>query len=196
MDLFSLYILCGGSHAMFGLTWLGLAVLHEVVAFSLDCFTENWDCPRDLWLDCSSPILYRCGHQRLVHLTHTHVFSFSVSLSVMRMMMVMMMMMMTIYRVRIYPCCNSMLITLERPQSLSWLFLSLMYLVCLCYHNPPSSDIDFRIFIVHTDVNACSCTRGYANTERESALKVDSGKKIPWHIGESNLHQRRDGSML
>ena len=33
--------------------------------------------------------------------------------------MMMMMMMMTIYRARIYPRCNSMLITLERPQSSS-----------------------------------------------------------------------------
>ena len=33
---------------------------------------------------------------------------------------------MTIYRARIYLCCNSMLIALERPQSSSWSFLSLM----------------------------------------------------------------------
>ena len=33
-------------------------------------------------------------------------------------------MMMTVYRVRIYPCCNSMLFALERPQSSSGLFLS------------------------------------------------------------------------
>ena len=33
---------------------------------------------------------------------------------------------MTIYRARIYPCRNSMLIALEQPQSSSWLFLSLM----------------------------------------------------------------------
>ena len=38
-----------------------------------------------------------------------------------------MMMMLTIYRAPIYPCCNSMLIALERPQSSSWLFLSLMF---------------------------------------------------------------------
>ena len=30
----------------------------------------------------------------------------------------------------------------------------------------------------------------------ESALKVDSGRKIPSRIGESNLRQRRDGPML
>ena len=36
------------------------------------------------------------------------------------------MIMVAIYRARIYPCCNSMLIALERPQLSSWLFLSLL----------------------------------------------------------------------
>ena len=27
-------------------------------------------------------------------------------------------------------------------------------------HIPPNSDMDYRIFNVHTDVNACDCTRG------------------------------------
>ena len=31
---------------------------------------------------------------------------------------------------------------------------------------------------------------------RESALKVDSGRKIPCCTGESNLHQQRDNLML
>ena len=47
-----------------------------------------------------------------------------------------------------------------------------------------------------TDVNACDCTRGCTDTERESALKVDSEMKIPCGTGESNLRQRRDGPML
>ena len=38
--------------------------------------------------------------------------------------------------------------------------------------------------------------RGDADTERESALKVDSGKKILCRTGESNLLQRRAGPML
>ena len=38
---------------------------------------------------------------------------------------------MKIYRAWIYPCCNSMLIALEWPQSSRWLFLSLM--VCAGY---------------------------------------------------------------
>ena len=33
-------------------------------------------------------------------------------------------------------------------------------LVCWCCHNPPNSDMDYRISIVRTDVNACDCTRG------------------------------------
>ena len=31
---------------------------------------------------------------------------------------------------------------------------------------------------------------------RESALKVDSERNIPYRIGELNLRQRRDGPML
>ena len=37
--------------------------------------------------------------------------------------------------------------------------------------------MDYRIFSVHTDVNACGYTRECTETVRESALKVDSGKK-------------------
>ena len=44
--------------------------------------------------------------------------------------------------------------------------------------------------------NACDCTRGCTNTVRESALKVDSGRKIPCHPVESNLRRRRAGPML
>ena len=91
-----------------------------------------------------------------------------------------MMMMMTAYRAWIYPCCNSMLIALGRPQSSSWLFLSLMvragYICVAIIHQ---TDMDHRISIMCTDVNACDCTQQCTNTERESALKADSGKKIP-----------------
>ena len=68
--------------------------------------------------------------------------------------------------------------------------------VCLCWHNPPNSDMDYRVFIVHTDVNACDCTRGCTDAERESALTVDYVKKIPCSTWESDLTQRRDGPML
>ena len=37
---------------------------------------------------------------------------------------------------------------------------------------------------------------GVRTHERESALKVESGEKIPCRIGESNLRQRHDGPML
>ena len=55
---------------------------------------------------------------------------------------------------------------------------------------------DYRIFIVRTDVNACDCTRACTDTGRESALKVDSGKKNPCRTWESNQCQRRTGPML
>ena len=45
-------------------------------------------------------------------------------------------------------------------------------------HNPPNSDMDYGIFNVRTDVNACDCTRECTDTVRESALKVDPGRKI------------------
>ena len=32
--------------------------------------------------------------------------------------------------------------------------------VFLCFYNPPNSDMDYRIFNMHTDVNACDFTRG------------------------------------
>ena len=38
--------------------------------------------------------------------------------------------------------------------------------------------MDCRIFIMRTDVNACDCTRECTDTERKSARKVDSGKRI------------------
>ena len=56
--------------------------------------------------------------------------------------------------------------------------------------------MDNRIFNVRTGVNACDCALGCTDTVRESALKVDSGRKIPCRTGESNLRQRRVGPML
>ena len=63
-------------------------------------------------------------------------------------------------------------------------------------HNPPNSDMDYRIFNLRAGVNACDCTRGCTDTERGSALKVDSGRKILCHTGELNLRQRRAGPMI
>ena len=42
-----------------------------------------------------------------------------------------------------------------------------------CFYNPPSFDMDYGIFNVHTDVNARHCTRVCTGTVRESALKID-----------------------
>ena len=53
------------------------------------------------------------------------------------------------------------------------------------------------IFNVRADVNACDCTRGFTNTVRESALKVDSGReKKSCRTGESNQGQLRVGPTL
>ena len=48
-----------------------------------------------------------------------------------------------------------------------------------CFHNPLSSFMDYRFFNMHTNVNAYNCTQGCMDTLRESALKVDSGRKNP-----------------
>ena len=60
----------------------------------------------------------------------------------------------------------------------------------------PNSYTDYRIFNVRTDIDACGCTRGYTDTVRESALKIDFERKIPCRAGESNLPQRRAGPTL
>ena len=69
-------------------------------------------------------------------------------------------------------------------------------LVFWCFHNTPNSDMEYRIFNVRTGFDVCDCTRGCIDTVRESALKVDSGRKIPCRTGESNLRQRRAGPTL
>ena len=69
-------------------------------------------------------------------------------------------------------------VTLPNPQCM---------LGVLLFPNPLNSDMDYGIFNVHTDVNACDCTWGCTDTVRVSALKVDSRRKIPCHTRESNL---------
>ena len=56
--------------------------------------------------------------------------------------------------------------------------------------------MDYRIFNVHTDVNAHDCTQGRTDTVRKSALKVDSRGKIICHTVESNLFRQRAGPKL
>ena len=50
--------------------------------------------------------------------------------------------------------------------------------------------MDYGIFNMRTDVNACACTWGCMDAVRESALKVDSGRKIPCCTRELILHQQ------
>ena len=56
--------------------------------------------------------------------------------------------------------------------------------------------MDYGIFNMCTDVNACDCTRGCTDTIRESSLKVDSGRKTAYRSGGSNLRRRRACPML
>ena len=38
--------------------------------------------------------------------------------------------------------------------------------VCVCCHNPPNSDMDYRICIMRTDVSTYDCTQGYRHRKR------------------------------
>ena len=58
------------------------------------------------------------------------------------------------------------------------------------------SDMHCGIFNVRTDVKACDCARGCTDTVRESALQVDSGRKISCRTGKLNLRRRRTGPMF
>ena len=56
--------------------------------------------------------------------------------------------------------------------------------------------MDYRIFNMHTDVSACDCAQGCTDTVRESVLKVDSWRKIPYCTRELKLHWQHAGLML
>ena len=56
--------------------------------------------------------------------------------------------------------------------------------------------MDYGILNVRTNVITCDCARGCMDIVRESALKADSGRKIPCRTRESNLRRRRTGPML
>ena len=57
--------------------------------------------------------------------------------------------------------------------------------------------MDYGIFNVRTDVNACNCTRGCMATVRESALKVDWEKNpLPCRTVDSNQRWQRAGPVL
>ena len=52
------------------------------------------------------------------------------------------------------------------------------------------------IFNMRTDGNACNAHRGFTHTSGESALKVDSGRKIPCRIVELSQPQQGAGLTL
>ena len=45
------------------------------------------------------------------------------------------------------------------------------------FHNPPNSDMDYRIFHVRTDVNTCDCTRGCTDTRKRVCTESWLGEK-------------------
>ena len=56
--------------------------------------------------------------------------------------------------------------------------------------------MDYRIFNVRADVKVCNSVSGCTDTVRDSAVKVDSWRKIPRCIGDLNLHQLHAGPTL
>ena len=69
-------------------------------------------------------------------------------------------------------------ISTGRPQSSSWLFCCYgACWVCSCCHNPPDSDMDYRVFNVRTDVNACDCTWGVRTPKESLHWKLTLGRK-------------------
>ena len=65
-----------------------------------------------------------------------------------------------------------------------------------CFHNPPNSDMDYRIFIVRTDVNACTLLTGVYGRRKRVCTETSTRRKIPRRTEESNLPQRRAGPTL
>ena len=68
-----------------------------------------------------------------------------------------------------------------------------------CVHAIAHRCVQGMCMPLHTGVYmvcACNCTQVCTDTVRESALIVDSGRKIPCHIEESSLRQRRAGPTL
>ena len=41
----------------------------------------------------------------------------------------------------------------------------------LCFHNPSDSGMDYKIFNVHTDIDACDCTRGMYGRRRKDCTE-------------------------
>ena len=56
--------------------------------------------------------------------------------------------------------------------------------------------MDYGIFNMRADIMHVIAHGGCTDTVRKSALKVDSGGKIPCRTAESNLRRQRAGPML
>ena len=56
-------------------------------------------------------------------------------------------------------CCDRVALLNLRCMLVS--FCCCFLFVCFFLHNPPISDMNYSIFNVRTDVNACDCTRGH-----------------------------------
>ena len=59
------------------------------------------------------------------------------------------------------------------------------------FHNPPNSDMTTGSLMCSQMLMHAIAQGGVRSHVRESALKVDSGRKIPCGTRESNLRQRR-----
>ena len=57
------------------------------------------------------------------------------------------------------------------------------YWVFKCFHNPSNSDMDYGMFNVHTNVNACDCTRGCTDTRKRVCTES-------WHWEKNPLPHR------
>ena len=97
----------------------------------------------------------------------------------------------------ISPMGNSGCLPRAKPAATEWRYPA--YGACwvfLCFHKPSNSDMGYGIFNARTDVSARNCARGRTETVKESALTVDSGRKIPCCTRESNLRRQPAGPIL
>ena len=67
--------------------------------------------------------------------------------------------------------------------------------VFYCFHNPPNFDMDYRIFNVRTDVNACDCTRECTYTRKRVCTRRPREKNPSPHRGIEPA-SGRDGPTL
>ena len=93
----------------------------------------------------------------------------------------------------------SLLLSVQLPQSSSGLFWSLMVraeYICVSIIHRTLTWTTGSLPCAQMLMHAIAHGDGVRTPKRESALKVDSGKKILCRTGASNLRQRRDGPTL